>query len=217
MMPVMDRAGSFTGSSARADPRPGLDPRLRPSRRTRRRRRLPSTPKAYLRKPIDWEQLLWAAWSAPFSAERRKLHAGTLVEETEPPGVARPLAAGVAHEINNPLAYVMANCDYIALAMDKCILSGEGASIREALYFQKSAPAASESAPIVNESPAPSRACPTKERPLSTCGASSTPPRKDVVLERDPRARAADEGLRRGLPLIKASAARLGQVFLSLF
>ena len=43
------------------------------------------------------------------------------------------LAAGVAHELNTPLAYVAANLEYLAAAVPPLVAEGAGAEVREAL------------------------------------------------------------------------------------
>ncbi len=56
--------------------------------------------------------------------ERKKLHAQLMVSDRM--ASVGTLAAGVAHEINNPLAAVIANLDYIAESLAR-VISGDGA------------------------------------------------------------------------------------------
>ena len=78
---------------------------------------------AYLRKPIEYSALVGSIERTLLAAERRKLQA-TLVE-TERLASLGTLAAGVAHEINNPLAYVIGSLELIEAALKRSAVAGD--------------------------------------------------------------------------------------------
>jgi len=70
---------------------------------------------AYLMKPVDFGQLLTVMARVMLNAERKRLQAKAV--ELERVRTLGMLVAGVAHEVNNPLTYVVGNLD---LAVLKC-------------------------------------------------------------------------------------------------
>jgi signal transduction histidine kinase len=67
---------------------------------------------AYLKKPVDYETLIDTIDSLLVASERRELQAR--LAQTDRLTSLGTLAAGVAHEINNPLAYVLLNLGYVS-------------------------------------------------------------------------------------------------------
>src|SRR5258708_28054746 len=66
---------------------------------------------AYLKKPVDYETLVDTIDRLLVASEHRELQAR--LAQTDRLTSLGTLAAGVAHEINNPLAYVLLNLGYI--------------------------------------------------------------------------------------------------------
>jgi signal transduction histidine kinase len=66
---------------------------------------------AYLKKPVDYETLIDTIDRLLVASEHRELHAR--LAQTDRLTSLGTLAAGVAHEINNPLAYVLLNLSYV--------------------------------------------------------------------------------------------------------
>jgi signal transduction histidine kinase len=67
---------------------------------------------AYLKKPVDYETLIDTIDRLLVASEHRELQAR--LAQTDRLTSLGTLAAGVAHEINNPLAYVLLNLGYVA-------------------------------------------------------------------------------------------------------
>ncbi len=89
---------------------------------------------AYLRKPVDYETLVDTIDRLLVAREHRELQAR--LAQTDRLTSLGTLAAGVAHEINNPLAYVLLNLGYINEELAKVLPdSGDerAAEIRRAL------------------------------------------------------------------------------------
>jgi signal transduction histidine kinase len=70
---------------------------------------------AYLRKPVDYDTLIDTIDRLLVASEHRELQAR--LAQTDRLTSLGTLAAGVAHEINNPLAYVLLNLGYITEEM----------------------------------------------------------------------------------------------------
>jgi signal transduction histidine kinase len=88
-----------------------------------------STPKAaaidadaYLTKPVDYDTLLDTIDSLLVASERRDLDAR--LAQTDRLTSMGTLAAGVAHQINNPLAYVLLNLGYVTEEVQKVLRDG---------------------------------------------------------------------------------------------
>ncbi len=74
---------------------------------------------AYLKKPVDYDTLIATIERLLVASERRELQAR--LAQTDRLTSLGTLAAGVAHEINNPLAYVLLNLGYVAEELPKLI------------------------------------------------------------------------------------------------
>ena len=70
---------------------------------------------AYLKKPVDYETLIDTIDRLLVASEHRELQAR--LAQTDRLTSLGTLAAGVAHEINNPLAYVLLNLGFVAEAL----------------------------------------------------------------------------------------------------
>jgi signal transduction histidine kinase len=98
-----------------------------------------STPKAaaidadaYLKKPVDYDTLLDTIDRLLVASEHQNLE--VRLAQTDRLASVGTLAAGVAHQINNPLAYVLLNLGYVTeemhkLLCDRTLAVGEGANI----------------------------------------------------------------------------------------
>jgi signal transduction histidine kinase len=86
---------------------------------------------AYIRKPVDYDSLIETIDRTLLTLERKQLQAK--LAEADRLTSLGTLAAGMAHEINNPLAYAMANMAYAADMLPALIARAGGtAAEREA-------------------------------------------------------------------------------------
>jgi two-component system, cell cycle sensor histidine kinase and response regulator CckA len=76
---------------------------------------------AYLKKPVDYETLIDTIDRLLVASEHRELQAR--LAQTDRLTSLGTLAAGVAHEINNPLAYVLLNLGYIGEELRKLFVT----------------------------------------------------------------------------------------------
>jgi signal transduction histidine kinase len=76
---------------------------------------------AYLKKPVDYEVLVDAIDRLLVASEHRELQAK--LAQTDRLTSLGTLAAGVAHEINNPLTYVLLNLEYVNMELPKILAS----------------------------------------------------------------------------------------------
>jgi signal transduction histidine kinase len=74
---------------------------------------------AYLKKPVDYDTLIATIDRLLIESEHRELQAR--LAQTDRLTALGTLAAGVAHEINNPLAYVLLNIGYVAEELPKLL------------------------------------------------------------------------------------------------
>jgi signal transduction histidine kinase len=74
---------------------------------------------AYLKKPVDYETLIDTIDRLLVASEHRELQ--SRLAQTDRLTSLGTLAAGVAHEINNPLAYVLLNLSYVAEELPKLL------------------------------------------------------------------------------------------------
>jgi two-component system cell cycle sensor histidine kinase/response regulator CckA len=79
---------------------------------------------AYLKKPVDYETLIDTIDRLLVATEHRELQAR--LAQTDRLTSLGTLAAGVAHEINNPLAYVLLNLSYINEELPKLLVKHNG-------------------------------------------------------------------------------------------
>jgi signal transduction histidine kinase len=74
---------------------------------------------AYLKKPVDYETLIDTIDRLLVASEHRELQ--SRLAQTDRLTSLGTLAAGVAHEINNPLAYVLLNLGYVTEELPKLL------------------------------------------------------------------------------------------------
>jgi signal transduction histidine kinase/ActR/RegA family two-component response regulator len=86
---------------------------------------------AYLKKPVDYDTLLDTIERTLLLIERKQLQAK--LAETDRLTALGTLAAGVAHEINNPLAYVMANMTFVAQGLAGVLERAQATSSSESI------------------------------------------------------------------------------------
>jgi signal transduction histidine kinase len=88
---------------------------------------------AYLRKPVDYETLIDTIDRLLVAREHRELQ--SRLAQTDRLTSLGTLAAGVAHEINNPLAYVLLNLGFVHEEMHKLLPSTDdrATEVRRAL------------------------------------------------------------------------------------
>jgi two-component system cell cycle sensor histidine kinase/response regulator CckA len=84
---------------------------------------------AYLKKPVEYETLVDTIDHLLSASEHRELQAR--LAQTDRLTSLGTLAAGVAHEINNPLAYLLLNLSYVSDELPKLVATMNGASDRE--------------------------------------------------------------------------------------
>jgi signal transduction histidine kinase len=79
---------------------------------------------AYLKKPVEYDTLIDTIDRLLVESEHRELQAR--LAQTDRLTSLGTLAAGVAHEINNPLAYVLMNLRYVREELPKLLLARSG-------------------------------------------------------------------------------------------
>ncbi len=86
---------------------------------------------AYLKKPVDYDTLVDTIDRLLVASEHRELQAR--LAQTDRLTSLGTLAAGVAHEINNPLAYVLLNLGYLIDELPKLFADRAGEPAKEAI------------------------------------------------------------------------------------
>jgi len=86
---------------------------------------------AYLKKPVDYDTLVETIDRLLVESEHRALQAR--LAQTDRLTSLGTLAVGVAHEINNPLAYVLLNLGYLTEELPRLLANPESSKSREAL------------------------------------------------------------------------------------
>jgi signal transduction histidine kinase len=96
---------------------------------------------AYLKKPVDYDTLIDTIDRLLVASEHRELQAR--LAQTDRLTSLGTLAAGVAHEINNPLAYVLLNLGYVSEELPKLFRGLRGPAAMDDPF----APVAAQQAP----------------------------------------------------------------------
>jgi signal transduction histidine kinase len=86
---------------------------------------------AYLKKPVDYDTLIDTIDRLLVASEHRELQAR--LAQTDRLTSLGTLAAGVAHEINNPLAYILLNLGFLSDELPKLLALPEADRAREAI------------------------------------------------------------------------------------
>jgi len=127
------------------------------------------------------------------------------------------VAAGVAHEINNPLAYVMANIDFVLEELESLQKAGRPLSREDALEYLKALRAAQEGSErvrkIVLDLKSFSRRRDDEEGPVDV---NQLVESAAAMLENEIRHHARLELALEPVPAVMGAEAKLGQVFLNL-
>ncbi|HEY6879686.1 MAG TPA: response regulator [Polyangiales bacterium] len=169
---------------------------------------------AYLKKPIDFDRLCVVIEQVILSSERKRLAARAV--ELERIRALGLLVAGVAHEINNPLTYVLGNLE-LASARQRQMLATPDRSLSAGAKLFENIESARDGAERIA----------FIVRLLSTFvrGSSDETQEIDVLRALDAAARLAMQHIRTrarlklelsSLPPVRANEARLAQVFLNL-
>jgi signal transduction histidine kinase len=169
---------------------------------------------AYLKKPIDFDRLCVVIEQIILSSERKRLTARAV--ELERIRALGLLVSGVAHEINNPLTYVLGNLELASSRQRQLMAAPTRALSLDAKLFEniESARDGAERIAFI-------------VRLLSTFvrGSSDETQELDVLRALDAAARLAMQHIRTRarlkleldtLPSVRANEARLAQVFLNL-
>jgi signal transduction histidine kinase len=169
---------------------------------------------AYLKKPVDFDRLCTVIEQILLSSERKRLAAKAV--ELERIRALGLLVAGVAHEINNPLTYVLGNLELASSRQRTLMATPDRAVNLSAKVFEniESARDGAERIAFI-------------VRLLSTFvrGSSDETQAVDVLRAIDAAARLAMQHIRTRarltlelaeLPPVRANEARLAQVFLNL-
>ena len=166
----------------------------------------------YMSKPIDPRALLHAIEDVLRGRERQLEPAR--IAQAERLAALGTLAAGMAHEINNPLTYVLLNLD---CAMRSLELLSDESNRRQVEEVERLVRSAQEGAErirgITSGIRAFSRAEDTRRVPLDVRSVLDSALR---MVMHEIRHRARLSKVYRDVPLVLASEGRLGQVFLNL-
>jgi two-component system cell cycle sensor histidine kinase/response regulator CckA len=168
---------------------------------------------AYLKKPVDYETLIDTIDRLLVASEHRELQAR--LAQTDRLTSLGTLAAGVAHEINNPLAYVILNIGFVSEELPKIAAAQGGGArcdeVRVALEHARSG--AERIRDIV-------RGLKTFSRPeseaLSPLDVTEVMDASLAMVAHEIRHRARLVKDFARVPPVVANEARLGQVFLNL-
>ena len=161
-----------------------------------------------------WRWLSWISGpdaSGTMYSVARDITDATLAQDSERMASMGTLAAGVAHEINNPLACVMANLDLVLERVEELVSTPEFREIREELQDAREATA--RIASIVRDLKIFSRSQEDKTGPVDIQKVMESTLR---MAWNEIRHRARLEKTYGKTPPVEACESRLGQVFLNI-
>ena len=169
---------------------------------------------AYLKKPVDYETLVDTIDRLLVASEHRELQ--SRLAQTDRLTSLGTLAAGVAHEINNPLAYVLLNLSYISDELPKLLQSpspSENASSEVRVALEHARNGAERIRDIVRSLKTFSR---PEDESLVALDVAQVLDATLAMVANEVRHRAHLVKKYSQTPQVIANEARLGQVFLNL-
>jgi signal transduction histidine kinase len=167
---------------------------------------------AYLKKPVDYDTLIDTIDRLLVASEHRDLQ--SRLAQTDRLTSLGTLAAGVAHEINNPLAYVLLNLGFLAEELPRLLPEDGGRSREVVVAIDHARNGAERIRDIVRGLKTFSRPENDTRAPLDVVQVLEA---SLAMISNEIRHRARlVKNYAQGVPEVVANEARLGQVFLNL-